>query len=59
MNFGFEVYYKDCYDLDTGVKEVKLRDYDVIDISDIPRKARVGILQCESQDMDDYMFAYR
>ncbi len=59
MNFGFEVYYKDCYDLDTGVKEVKLRDYNVTDISDIPWKARVGILQCESQDADDYMFAYR
>ena len=59
MNFGFEVYYKDCYTLDTGVKDVKLRDYNVTDISDIPWKARVGILQCESQDMDDYMFAYR
>lgn len=59
MNFGFEVYYKDCYDIDTGVSEVKLRDYNVTDISDIPLKARVGILQCESQDMDDYMFAYR
>lgn len=59
MNFGFEVYYKDCYDIDTGVKEVKLRDYNVTDISDIPWKARVGILQCESQDADDYMFAYR
>ncbi len=59
MNFGFEVYYKDCYDLDTGVKNVKLRDYNVTDISDIPWKARVGILQCESQDPDDFMFAYR
>lgn len=59
MNFGFEVYYKDCYDIDTGVKEVKLRDYNVTDIPDIPLKARVGILQCESQDADDYMFAYR
>lgn len=59
LNFGFEVYYKDCYDLDTGVENVKLRNYNVTDISDIPMKARVGILQCESQDMDDYMFAYR
>lgn len=59
INFGFEVYYKDCYDLDTGVKTVKLRDYNVTDISDIPWKAKVGILQCESQDMDDYMFSYR
>lgn len=59
MNFGFEVYYKDCYDIDTGVKTVKLRDYNVTDIPDITLKARVGILNCESQDMDDYMFAYR
>ena len=59
MNFGFEVYYKDCYDIDTGVKEVKLRDYNVTDIPDIPLRERVGILQCESQDADDYMFAYR
>lgn len=59
MNFGFEVYYKDCYDIDTGVKNVKLCNYNVTDVPDIPYKARVGILQCESQDMDDYMFAYR
>ena len=59
MNFGFEVYYKDCYDLDTGVENVKLRNYDVTDVPDVEYKARVGILQCESQDTDDYMFAYR
>lgn len=59
INFGFEVYYKDCYDLDTGVKSVKLRNYNVTDISDIPWKAKAGILNCESQDMDDFMFGYR
>lgn len=59
INFGFEVYYKDCYDLDTGVKSVKLRNYNVTDISDIPWKAKAGILNCESQDMDDFMFSYR
>ena len=59
MSFGFEVYYKDCYDIDTGVKNLKLCNYNVTDIPDIPWRSRVGILQCESQDMDDYMFAYR
>ena len=59
MSFGFEVYYKDCYDIDTGVKDLKLCNYNVTDIPDIPWRSRVGILQCESQDMDDYMFAYR
>lgn len=59
INFGFEVYYKDCYDLDVGVKNVKLRNYNVTDIADVAWRARVGIMNCESQDMDDYMFGYR
>lgn len=59
MNFGYEVYAKDCYDLDTGVTELKLRDYNVTDIPDIPLRNRTGILQSTTQESDDVMFAYR
>ena len=59
MNFGYEVYAKDCYDLDTGVTELKLRSYNVTDIPDIPLRNRTGILQSATQEPDDVMFAYR
>ena len=38
--FGFEFYYSDCYDLNTGVKNVKLRDFAVVDIPDFPVRVR-------------------
>lgn len=38
--FGFEFYYADCYDLNTGVKNVKLNNFAVTDIPDFPVRAR-------------------
>ena len=59
INFDYEAYYKDCYDLTTGVKELKLCEYDVTDIPDIPLRVRNGILFPSTSDNDDLMFAYR
>lgn len=36
--FHYEFFYTDIYDLDTGVKEVKLRSYDVKECPDIPMR---------------------
>ena len=35
MEFNFDVYYADNYELDVGVKNIKLKNYNVIDIPDI------------------------
>ena len=59
INFGYEQYYKDCYDLDTGVKELKIRNYDVTDIPDLPLRVRNGVLFPSTSENDDLMFAYR
>ena len=59
ITFNFEVYYKDCYTLNTGVKDLKLRDYNVTDIPDIAYRTRAGILNSSTQDADDIMFGYR
>ena len=59
INFNFEYYYKDCYTLDTNVKNFKLYDYNVTDIPDIAYRTRMGILNYNTQNSDDMMFAYR
>ena len=59
LNFGYEVYYKDCYTLDTGVRNVKFRNYNVTDVPDIAYRSRAGILFNATQENDDVMFAYR
>ena len=57
--FGYEAYYKDCYTLDTGVTELKLKDFDVTDIPDISLRARGGVLFNVTDDENDVMFAKR
>ena len=57
--FGYEVYYKDSYTLDTGVAELKLKDFDVTDIPDLSLRARGGVLFNVTDDENDVMFAKR
>lgn len=33
--FNFDVYYEDCYEIDTNVKNLKLKNFDVTDIPDL------------------------
>ncbi len=37
--FNFEYYYTDCYDIDTGIKNVTLKNYDITDIPDIEKRS--------------------
>ena len=60
IEFRFEQYYKDCYEMDTGVKNVRLRDYAVIDIPDIAyRTNNYGMYNDASTDYDENNFATR
>ena len=36
MMFNFDIYYKNCIQIDTGIKNYPLYDYDVLDLPDIP-----------------------
>lgn len=60
INFGFEVYFKDSYALSTGVRELRLHNYDVTDVPDIEFRTRTSGAQNEStDDYNDRMFSYR
>lgn len=59
IHFNFEFYYKDCYTLTTGVKDIKLMDYNVTDIPDIRYRQRRGFLYSSSSDSNDIMFGHR
>lgn len=36
VTFGLEVYYYDCIEIEEGIKDKKLKNYDITDIPDIP-----------------------
>lgn len=59
INFGFETFYKDCYVIDKGVKNLKHKNYNVTDLPDVPMKQRMGILYSSTQNYDDVMYSYR
>lgn len=59
VNFGYEQYYKDCFDIDTGVTDLPLKNYNITDIPDIPLRARAGVLFNSTEETDDVMYAYR
>lgn len=60
VTFGFEQYYKDCYEIQTDVTNLKLRDYDVTDIPDIAiRTDNYGLYSDTSEDYDENNFATR
>lgn len=59
VNFGYEQYYKDCFDIDTGVTDLPLKNYNITDIPDISMRARAGVLFNTTEETDDVMYAYR
>ncbi|MBQ7912457.1 MAG: DUF4838 domain-containing protein [Clostridia bacterium] len=61
INFGFEQYFKDCYDLATGITNLKMRQYDVTDIPDIAYRVTYEhyIYTDASSDYDENNFAKR
>ena len=59
IHFNFDTFTKEHYSLDTGVKDIKLMNYDVTDIPDIPIRARGGPLYAATTDTDEVMYSYR
>lgn len=59
MHFNFDTLNKECYVIDTGVKDLKLMDYNVTDIPDIPMRARGGALYAANTDTNEVMYSYR
>lgn len=52
--FDFEIYYWDCYTLNTGVKDLKFKKLDVTDIPDIENRVGPGSLGCIRSDTRTY-----
>lgn len=57
LNFNFETYYNDRYTLDKNVKDVKLYNYDVVDIPDVSFRQKRGLLYPTASQ--NQMFPYR
>ena len=59
--FNFEIYYNDCYTMDTGVKDMPLKNFDVTDIPDIPKRtqAHSGVLRLDQRTYDNQNMAIR
>ena len=51
MHFNFETYFKDTYTLTTGVTDLKLMNYDVVDIPDIEYRTKKGILNASTSSV--------
>lgn len=60
MEFNYDTYARDCMDIDTGVKNLKLKDYQVTDIPDMPwRPYNHGTYYCTYSDYDKKNYAKR
>lgn len=60
LAFDFEQYYIDCYEIDEGVTEMTLQNYDVTDIPDIPVRGNgTGLFNLDYEDYDENNFAVR
>ncbi len=60
--FNFDCYYKDCYEIDTNVKNLKLKDFNITDIPDVDyRVPNFGILTDAdlTSDYDHSMYQER
>lgn len=58
--FNYEQYFSDCMEIDTGIKELKLKNFNVTDIPDIALRAEnYGFLSGDGSDYDAKMFGYR
>ena len=61
MTLNFEAYYLDCYELDHDVRNIRLMNYNVTDIPDIPfRRQGTGVITNPiTNEYNDRMFGYR
>ncbi len=59
MHLDFDTFNKECYSIKKGVKDLKLMNYDVIDIPDFAMRSRGGALYANSTETDEVMYSYR
>ena len=59
VTFNFESYYADCYEIDTGVKNMKLKDYQVTDIPDFKERGLGYGIYANGDNYDIANFRYR
>lgn len=62
LTFNYETYAYDCMEIDTGVKEKKLKNYNVTDIPDFKFRAHssdVTMYDAPVEDYDANMYAWR
>ncbi len=58
--FGFETYYEDCFEIERGAENVKLKAFDVTDIPDIAfRSSGIGAIREMSPNYDKDNWKYR
>lgn len=58
--FHYEQYFSDCMEIDKNVKNLKLYNFNVEDIPDIPLRAvNYGFLETGGENYDKSMFGYR
>ncbi len=60
LNFNFETYWLDCFEIDKGITELKLMDYQVTDVPDFyDRIANYGMYNIKSSDYDESKYKLR
>ena len=60
MNFHYEQFSNEIMNIDKGVNDVKMKDYDVTDIPDIPMRCHsYGFMGKGNTDYDKKMYGYR
>ena len=59
LNFNFESYYADCYEIDTGVRNLKLKDFQVTDIPDFKERGLGYGIYANDATYDIKNFRYR
>ena len=59
LMFNYECYYADCYEIDTGVKSLKLKDFQVTDIPDFKERGLGYGIYKNNADYDTTNFRYR
>lgn len=59
--FDYDCFYQDCYQINTGLKDVRMKDFDVMDIPDFPLRAyNYGFQKIvTSGTYDRQMYGYR
>ncbi len=59
LEFNYDFYYTDCWEIDRGVQNVKLRNYNVTDTPDVPLRGKMYGWQYNGDEGDKLYDQYR